>query len=69
MGIMEERSVYTVSQVTALTGFSRQTISRIFVREKGVLILKRPERVRKRPYRSISIPRAVCDRVIKRLSC
>jgi predicted DNA-binding transcriptional regulator AlpA len=56
---MAENPVYTVPEVAALTGLSRQTVSRLFERERGVIILKRPERMHKRSYRSIRIPRAV----------
>ena len=54
------KEVYTVAEV------SRQTVTRMFEREKGVLILAR-ESLRKRSYRSIRIPRAVYERVIERL--
>jgi predicted DNA-binding transcriptional regulator YafY len=37
------RSTLTVAEVAELTGFSRDTITRMFEREKGVLILARPE--------------------------
>ena len=36
----------------------------MFERERGVLILGRPESMHKRSYRSIRIPRAVYERVI-----
>ena len=61
------REAYTVGEVAALTGFSRQTVTRMFEREKGVLILARPESLHKRSYRSIRIPRAVYERVMFRL--
>jgi hypothetical protein len=57
----------TVAEVAELTGFSRDTITRMFEREKGVLILARPESLHKRKYRSIRIPRVVYERVAKRL--
>ena len=63
-----EKETYTVGEVAELTGFSRQTISRIFEREKGVLVINRPEAMHKRRYRSIRIPRVVLDRVIRGLS-
>ena len=65
---MAERSVYTVSQVAAMTGFSRGTVTRMFERERCILMLNRPESMHKRRYRSIRIPRAVYDRVIAKLS-
>lgn len=40
---MKENAAYTVAEVAALTGFSRQTVTRMFEKEKGVIILERPE--------------------------
>jgi AraC-like DNA-binding protein len=60
-----EKQAYTVAEVALLTGFSRQTISRIFRDEQGVLVLGRPRSVgNKRRYQSIRIPRAVYERVL-----
>jgi hypothetical protein len=59
-----EKQAYTVAEVAALTGSSRPTITRIFERERGVLVVHRPERLHRRRYRSIRIPRAVYERVI-----
>jgi hypothetical protein len=39
-------------------------VARLFVHGPGVIILERPERLHKRRYRSIRIPRAVYERVI-----
>jgi AraC-like DNA-binding protein len=62
------QEVYTLAEVAALTGLSRQTVTRIFEREKGVLILARPESLHKRRYRSIRIPRVVFERVLNRMT-
>lgn len=62
-----EKETYTLAEVAAMTGFSRYTITRLFERERGVLILERPESLHKRSYRSIRIPRAVYQRVFNRL--
>jgi hypothetical protein len=51
-----------------MMGLSRQTVIRIFEKERGVLILRRPESMHKRPYRSLRIPRAVYERVVNRLT-
>lgn len=56
--------VLTIAEVSALTGLSRQTVTRMFEKEKGVIVLSRPETMHKRSYRSIRIPRAVYERVI-----
>jgi hypothetical protein len=65
---MEYKATYTVAEVAALTGLSRQTVTRMFERERGVIVLVRPESMHKRSYRSIRIPRAVYERVIGRLT-
>ncbi len=65
---MTERPVYTVAEVGSLMGLSRSTVTRLFEREPGVIILKRPELMHKRSYRGIRIPRSVYQRVISRLS-
>jgi AraC-like DNA-binding protein len=62
-----EKSVYTVGDVAEMTGFSRQTVTRFFEKETGVIVLARPESIHKQRYRSIRIPRHVYERVIGRL--
>jgi hypothetical protein len=62
------KQAFTVAEVAGLTGFSRQTVTRIFEKERDVIIVSRPEEMYKRSYRSIRIPRAVYERVIWRLS-
>ena len=59
---------FTVAEVAALTGFSRQTVTRLFERERGVLVINRPTTNRKRRYRSLRIPRFVYERVIRGLT-
>lgn len=65
---MKGKLVYSIAEVAALTGLSRQTVIRLFEKEPGVLILKRPESMHKRGYRTIRIPCATYDRVIRRLT-
>ncbi len=55
-------------EVSELTGLSRQTVTRLFEREPGVIVLERKETMHKRSYRSIRIPRSVYERVISRLA-
>jgi AcrR family transcriptional regulator len=64
---MHEKLVYSVAEVAAMLGLSRQTVTRLFESERGVLILGCPERMHKRGYRSIRIPRAIYERVVNRL--
>jgi hypothetical protein len=63
---LEDKLALTVAEVVALTGFSRQTVTRIFEKEPGVLIIERPGKLHKRTYRSIRIPRTVYERVVRR---
>jgi len=67
-GVGNIRTPYTVDEVAALTGLSRGTIIRTFEREPGVIILERPEKLHKRRFRTIRIPRAIYERVVARLS-
>jgi hypothetical protein len=60
--------VFTVAEVAELTGFSRQTVTRMFEDEPGVLVICRPETMHKRSYRSIRIPRTVYERVVRRFA-
>jgi hypothetical protein len=64
----EADPVYTVAEVAAMTGFSRQTITRLFQNEPGVLVLNRPTKMHKRRYKSLRIPRVVYERVVRRLA-
>jgi hypothetical protein len=65
---LADKAAYTVAEVAALTGFSRGTITRLFEREPGVILLERPSKMNKRRYRSVRIPHAVYERVIRRLT-
>jgi predicted DNA-binding transcriptional regulator AlpA len=58
----------TVAEVAELTGYSRQTVTRMFEDEPGVLVIRRPETRNKRSYRSIRIPRSVYERVVRRFA-
>lgn len=66
--IMDGKQTYTVKEVALMMGLSRQTVIRLFEHEPGVIILKRPERMHKRRYRSIRIPRAAYERVVNRMT-
>ena len=63
---MSETIPYTVAEVAKMLNFSPQMITRLFENEKGVLIVER--KAKKRNYRSIRIPRAVYERVIRTIS-
>ena len=67
-GWLKAKATYTVREVAELTGFSRQTITRMLETEKGVLVLSRPESLHKRSYRSIRMPREIYERVVRRIS-
>jgi hypothetical protein len=59
---------YTVPEVATLTGFSVQTITRMFQAEPGVLVLERKTTIGKQRYRSIRIPRSVYERVVRKIT-
>lgn len=62
----KEETPYTVKEVAELTGFSPQTITKMFENEPGVIIYEE-KRLRKRAsYRTIRIPQHVYRRVIAR---
>lgn len=63
-----EKAAFTVDEIAALTGFHRDTITKMFEGEPGVLILERPGKMNKRRYRSIRIPAHIYERVVRRMS-
>ncbi len=62
------KHAYTIQEVAALMGLSRQTVTRLFENEPGVIILKRPEKMHKRSLRTIRIPVAVYARVLRTIT-
>ncbi len=62
------KAALTVAEAAELTGFSVQTVTRMFENERGVLIKSAPRSLSTRRYRSIRIPRAVFARVIDRIT-
>ena len=65
---LASKQTYSVNEVAALTGWSRQTVTRVFEQEKGTIILERAETLHKRKFRTITIPRAVYERVVRQMS-
>ena len=63
-----DKPALTVAEVAELSGYSRQTITRMFANERGVRTINRPETMHKRSYRSIRIPRHVYERVIGKIT-
>jgi hypothetical protein len=63
-----DKPAYTVAEVALLMGYSRCTVIALFEKEPNVLVIERPEARTKRRYRSIRIPRAEYQRVVKRLT-
>ena len=55
---------YSVREIAELTGFSIQTVIRIFESERGVLIYEEKRPRKRASYRNIRIPRHVYRRVI-----
>jgi hypothetical protein len=64
---MTENQLLTVSEIAAMTGRSRRTIIRWFENEPGVVLLEifdHPEKLHKRRYRTMRIPRHVFERIV-----
>jgi DNA-binding transcriptional regulator GbsR (MarR family) len=60
---------YTVAEVAHMTGYSKQTVTRLFENEPGVHMLERKKKNgKRRSYRSIRIPRAVYERVVRKIT-
>jgi len=53
-----DKKAYTLKEVADLMGFSRWTVARIFKKEAGVI----------RNGRTLRVPRAVYERVLRRLT-
>jgi hypothetical protein len=64
----QERLVYTVAEVAAMLRLSRPTVTRLFEKEPGVIMLNRPETMHRRRYRSLRIPLHVYQRVLSRIT-
>jgi len=65
---MKEKTVSTVSEISHITGFSRQTITRLFENKPGMIIIQRGARLNTGSYRSIRIPGMVYERVFRRFT-
>jgi len=62
------KEVYTIGDLVPLTGFSRATLTRLFEKQPGIILLERPEKLHNRRYRSMRIPRAIVLRVFPMLT-
>lgn len=65
---LADKAIFTVAEVARMTGLSARTITRMFENETGVLILERTESMHRRRFRCIRIPRAVYERVIRKVT-
>ena len=59
-----QEQFYTVAEAAKILKVSRDTITKMFADQPGVVDLGSPERVHKRRYRVLRIPHAVFNRVI-----
>jgi len=64
----QDHPIYTVAEVAVMLRLSRPTVTRLFEKESGVIMLNRPETMHKRRYRSLRIPRHVYQRVLSRIT-
>ena len=62
----EIQAPYTVAQVASLMALSEATVTKMFEREKGVLIYELPRLRKRKSYRTIRIPWHVYRRVISK---
>jgi hypothetical protein len=62
MSEAQDKPAYTVAEVAALMGFSRQIVTEMFENERGVIVRQGAAR------RALRIPRAVYLRVLARVS-
>jgi Fic family protein len=67
---MQEQEFFTLDEIAKLLKVSRETVSRHFENEPGVIDLGSPERRHKRRYRVLRIPATVLNRFLhaKRVS-
>jgi Mn-dependent DtxR family transcriptional regulator len=64
-----EKLAYTASQVADMMGLSRPTVTAMFRKERGVILMGRNRTEKgKRRYESLRIPHHVYQRVLSRLS-
>lgn len=61
---MHEEEYYTVAKAAEVLKVSKDTVTRMFEDEPGVLDLGSPEEAHKRRYRVLRIPLAVFNRVL-----
>lgn len=62
------KQAYKPVEVAEMLGVTEPTVRKMFAKEKGVIILERPETMNKRRYQSMRIPRAVLERVLRGLT-
>jgi hypothetical protein len=53
---------WTVAEIAARHRLSRQTVTKMFENERGVIVIDSPTKMRKRRHRTIRIPDAVYRR-------
>ena len=63
---MDQEIPYTVKEVAELTGFSPQTVTKMFEHEPGVIVYEEKRPRKRASYRTIRIPRHVYRRVIQK---
>jgi len=61
-----EDELLTVAEVAARLKISKDTATRLFEEESGVLDLGSPEALHKRRYRTLRIPTSVLNRVLQK---
>jgi hypothetical protein len=59
---------YTVAEISDIWNLSVDAVRRLFCKEPGVLVLRKPGQYSKRRYTTLRIPQSVLERVHSRLS-
>lgn len=62
------KKAFSILEIARMLGFDRDTITKLFENEPGVIILNRPTTMNKRRYRTMRVPHHVYERVIRRMS-
>jgi predicted transcriptional regulator len=65
---LTDKQAYTPQEVADIMGVTAPTVRKLFAKERGVIIFDCPAKMNKQRYRSMRIPRAVLERVMRGLT-
>jgi hypothetical protein len=64
LGTIEQH--WSPAEIAKLLHVDVETVRRLFKDEPGIVVLQKPARKGKRPYRTMRIPQTVVNRVVRR---